>query len=243
MKIAFVAGFFDPVKEAVEETYPEHLKNGSVIWIPQEGAKTLPPPRAVNLNQFVAQFLDRVKHAKSVLILLAIPTGEEWVENKIWDIVEKGVDENPGLSFFDVVSFKNASDRAGVLKAIKEFDLPTVTAIGVEKIRARVPQGKILCVSCDGKTSILDALRRAGFAPEAIDACFEEEKIHPGKNSNLMDLLSERAKHHPQLLYAWDGGLRYLQPKVKRKFSTHPFEAMMAAKVVERFKEWITEDV
>lgn len=243
MKIAFVAGFFDPVKEAVEEAYPEHLKNRSVVWIPQEGVKTLPPPRAVNLNQFVSQFLDRVKSAESIMILLALPAGQEWVEEKIWNIVERGVDLNPHLSFFDVVPFKDASDRNGVIKAIKEFDIPLAVPIGIESIRIKVIQGKILCVSCEGKPSILEALRRTGFAPESIETCFEEERINPGKNSNLMNLLTERAKQYPQLLYAWDGGLRYLHPKVKSKFSTHCFEAQGAAKVVERFKEWIMEGV
>jgi hypothetical protein len=240
MKIAFVAGFFNPVKEALDEVYSGHLKNGAVVWIPQEEVNTLPPPRAVNLREFASQFLDRIQNAESVLILLAIPTGQEWVESSIWQIVERGVNNNPDLSFFDVLPFRDASDRAGVLGAIKTFVLPIIATIGPEKIRARVAQGKILCVSCDTKTRIFESLRRAGFADEAIESCFEEEIVKSGKNSNLMDLFTERSKQYQHILYAWDGGLRYFHPKVKKKFSK-PFEARTAAKVVERFKEWITE--
>ena len=232
MKIAFVAGFFDPVKKALEDKpYSDHQANGSLVWIRQKAMN-----REVNLHEFSAQFFDRVKQADSILILLAMLKGKEWVEPSVQGIVARAKETNPELSY-ELLTFRNAGDRKGVLQALDSFGLPPSTLIGCGKVRSKVPEGKVLCVSLEGKTSIIDALGRAGFTAEAVQAHFYEERIDGARNSGLMEQLASRPAQYKHLLYAWEG-LRTLKPEVGRKFTTC-YEAPNAAKLVQIFKKWI----
>lgn len=234
MKIAFVAGFFDPVKKALEEgPYSEHQASGSLVWIRQKAMN-----REVNLHEFSARFFDRVKQADSVLTLLAILKGREWVDASVRGIIARGKENRPDLSC-EMQTFRNAGDRDGVMRALDAFGLPSPSLIGREKVRAKVSEEKVLCVSLEGKTSILDALARAGFEAETIQAHFHEERIDGSRNSGLMEHLALRAVQYKHLLYAWDG-LRTLKPEVGRKFTTC-CEAPNAAKVVQVFKKWIEQ--
>jgi hypothetical protein len=234
VKIAFVAGFFDPVKKALEEEpYSGHQSNGSLIWIRQKAMN-----REVNLHEFSSRFFDRVKQADSVLTLLAILRGREWAEASVQAIITRAKEGMPDLSC-EMLTFRNAGDRSGVLKAIDAFGLASPSSIGRDKVRAKVSEEKVLCVSLEGKTSILDALRRAGFEAETVQAHFYEERIDGARNSGLMEHLALRAGQYRHLLYAWDG-LRTLKPEVGRKFTTC-CEAPNAAKVVQLFKKWIEQ--
>lgn len=234
MKIAFVGGFFDPVKKALDEgPYSEHQASGSLVWIRQKAVN-----REVNLHEFSARFFDRVKHADSALILLAILKEREWVEASVQGMIDRARESMPDLGC-EMLTFRNAGDRNGVMNALDAFGLPSPTVIGREKVCARVSGGKVLCVSLEGKTSILDALGRAGFDAEAIHAHFHEERIVGARNSGLIEHLALRAAQYKHLLYAWDG-LRTLKPDVGRKFTTC-CEAPNAAKVVQIFKKWIEQ--
>lgn len=234
MKIAFVAGFFDPVKKALEEgPYSEHQASGSLIWIRQKAMN-----REVNLHEFSARFFDRVKQADSVLTLLAILKGREWVEASVLGIIGRAKESVPDLSC-ELLTFRNAGDRNGVTKALDAFGLPSPSLVAREKMRTKVADEKVLCVSLEGKTSILDALGRAGFGAETIQAHFCEERIDGARNSGLMEHLALRSIQYKHLLYAWDG-LRTLTPAVSRKFTTC-CEAPNAAKVVQLFKRWIEQ--
>lgn len=237
MKIAIVAGFFDPVKKALDHHYSEQLQNGSLIWIRQAGQN-----REANLKEFAGRFNDRMKRdaPESVLVLLAVlKTCESWLENAVQGIIRRGI--GGGTTKYEVVIWKNAGDRDWVLEQVKRFELPVTVEVETPTIRAKVPQGKILCISMSGKTSVLDSLRRAGFSADAIHECFEEERIKGSKNSGLMELLAARSNHHTHLIYAWDG-LRTLKPEVKGKFAKC-YEASSAAKVTELLKRWILEGV
>ena len=235
MKLAFVAGFFDPVKKALDEVYSEHQKNGSLIWIRQKGMN-----REVNLGEFSEQFFDRVKSANSVLVLLTVLRGREWVESSVRAMIEKAKSENDALQC-ELKVFSNAGDRKGVVEALENFELPSPDFVQVTTIRQRIPEGKILCVSLEGKTKIVDALGRAGFTEEAIEECFLEERIEGARNSNLMEHLSSRSKQHSHLLYAWEG-LRTLKPEVKDKFEKC-YEGQSAAVIAAMFKKWVMEGV
>jgi hypothetical protein len=236
MKIAFVAGFFDPVKKALEESYSEHLTSGSVIWIRQQESGTHPPPTAANLKDFSSRFFDVIRRVDSILIILAVPTQQRWVEDRVRAMIDKATQSAPNVTC-NLVTCRNAGDRAEVITALDTYDLKTDTGTGVDKIRAKIPTGKILCVSHASKTSILLALERAGFSARAIEECFEEERIDGARNSNLVESLGSRANSYPFLLYAWDG-LRTIDAKTKRNFAGC-YEAPSAAKVVQFFKALI----
>jgi hypothetical protein len=114
--------------------------------------------------------------------------------------------------------------------------LETESLIGIVQVRSRIADGKILCVSLQGKTSICSALRRAGFSADAITECFAEEQYKGGRNSNLMQDLKSKAQYHSCLLYAW-AGLRTSTSDVKEAYKYGCHEASTVSQVVELFKK------
>jgi hypothetical protein len=92
-------------------------------------------------------------------------------------------------------------------------------------------------VSLDRNTSVLDALRRAGFSEVALRTFFEEERIAGARNSGLMEHLAARSKQYSYLLYSFQG-LRTLTPEVKGKFE-RCYEAPTAAKLAELARRWM----
>ena len=236
MKTVLVAGFFDPVKKALELSHREHLAGGSIVWVRQVGEN-----REVNLGELSQQCFAQISRgAKSILVILAVLKGREWVESKVEGLIASARASNPDVEC-EVVHFHNAVDREGVLAAIGKFGVTAPAEFSSEGIRARAPNGKIFCVSMEGRTSILDSLKRVGFPDSVIHECFEEEQIPRAKNSNLMEYLISRAKQYRYLLYAW-AGLRTIKPEVKGKFEKC-YEAETGAKVAELVRRWIRRGV
>jgi hypothetical protein len=242
VKTIFVVGFFDPVRKALEKACSEHLQDQSIIWIGQVGARRGADPwkpREANLTELSGRFFERVSAGSdSILILLAVLNEHEWVAESVESIIARGVQISSGIKF-ELKTFKHASDQGGVLDAIAQFGLRAPTQLSCERVRRRLDGRKVLCVSMDGRTSILDSLKRAGFADETITSYFEEERIAGGKNSNLMERLVSLSSKYGFLLYAWEG-LRTSTPAVKCSFGKC-YEAQTASKVVALFKQWISE--
>jgi hypothetical protein len=233
MKIAFVAGFYDPVKEALDNSYSAHQANGSLVWIGQRELH-----READLTELSSRFFDAAERAEFVRVVLHVPRDRAWVKASVYGILAGGKAQHSTLEF-DVVPLDNDGDCNGVLKCIADFGLAAPADVECACVRAKIPSGKVLCVSLEGKTSIKEALERAAFAPEAVSRCFEEERIEGGKNSGLLQHLSSRSLQYRYLLYAFDG-LRHLSPAIKHKFIKCWNEAN-AAKVVAQFKKWIRE--
>lgn len=243
MKTVFVVGFFDPVKRALENACPEYLQNRSVVWIRQVAPRKQDDPwkpAAANFNEFSGRFFERISAGSdSILILLVVPDEHPWVVQSAKAIIERATNEH-GVQC-DLKTFQHASDQSGVLDAISEFKLQAPPRLSQGKVAEKTGGRKVLCVSMQGRTSILDSLKRAGFPEETISACFDETRIVGSKNSNLMEHLISSSKTYGCLLYAWDG-LRTSTADVKGSFGKC-YEAPTAAKVVDLFKRWILEGV
>ena len=227
MKVVFVLGFYDPVKTALDSLYSERIRDGSIVWIGQKARGM-----EANLTEFSAVFSKHIQAgAAPVLVLVAQIRGRDFVVDAVRGIMHgAGSSEQP-------VPFENAADRDGVLEYIASFGLEPPGALSCERIRAKTPKGKILCVSLDTSTSVVDALKRAGFPADAIPIFFEEERIPHGRNSGLMEYLASRSRQFAYLLYAFHG-LRTLTPEVKGKFEKC-YEAPTAAKIAELARKWI----
>ncbi len=231
MKIAFVMGFFDPVRKALNDRYPEAAYRNRLIFL--ESGKG-------GLIVFKERFYDVAQTADGLLVCLGRSESQRHLEDAMTGIVRVAEREYPTPILFK--AFGNLYDPAPVLEFVESFGLETDPQIGVDDVRSRVPDGKILCVSLEGKTSILAALERAGFSSEAIHECFVEELRKGGRNSNLMQHLRQRAQTYPCLLYAW-GGLRTSTPDIKAEYRHGCHEAVSASQVVELFKKSLKEDV
>jgi hypothetical protein len=234
LKVVFVLGFYDPVKTALDSVYAERIKDESIQWIRQKSQG-----REVNLTEFSALYSKRIAAGMtSALLLIAKPRPLEWVVGKVKDIVERA---NEGHSIsWQSVEFDSAGDHDGVLRHIADFGLQAPSTLTVDKIENKLPSGKILCVSLDGSTSVLEAMRRVGFSESVLGKFFEEERIPGARNSGLMQHLSECAKRYRYLLYAFQG-LRTLTPEVKDKFE-RCYESPMASKLAALARRWLEGD-
>jgi hypothetical protein len=231
LRVAFVVGFYDPVRNHLTEHYQEYLSNQSIIWIRQ-----IAPNREGNLTELSTRLFDRIANgAASILIILAVPRGRHWVINSVNQILERGKSEHPSVSF-QIETLENLGGAKRIAELIEEFGAASPQRISLQQVRERIGRDSVLCMSMDGRTSIIDALRRVGFDDDAIDF-FVEEKIAGARNSNLMDHIDGRSEVHSYLLYAWDG-LRTLKPEIKKKFKKS-YEGANAAQVASLFRKWI----
>jgi hypothetical protein len=229
VKIAFVVGFMDPVRTALNDCFPEHIYQDRLIWIPQGNN---------SLEAFKGRLYNIVKTAEGVLVCLGRPGPKRFLEDAARGIIRVAQQQNSIPVQFQ--AFGNIFDATPVIDLVKSFGIDAEPQIEVADIRKKVTNGKILCVSLAGKTSVLVALQRAKFSHAAIAECFEEEIVEGGKNSNLNSHLKSRAGSFPVLIYAWEGA-RTSTSEVKTAFAITCVEAQSAAQVVELFKKWVMD--
>ena len=229
MKIAFVVGFYDPVKKALNARYPETSYQDRLIWI-ESGKRTL--------VDFKERFYDVVQTAEGLLVCLGRAGPQRHLEDNMRGII--GVAEGQYATPIRFETFGNLYDSVPIVALVESFGLEREATIGVDHVRSKVTEGKILCVSLEGKTTVFAALQRIGVSTEALNEFFVEEIVKGGRNSNLMQHLKQRAQHHSCLLYAW-GGLRTSTPEVKAAYRFDCREAQSASQVAEMFRKWMTE--
>jgi hypothetical protein len=234
VKIVFVAGFFDPVLKALQDTYPDHLKSGgSIVWIRQVG-----PGRELNINDFKSRLFDKLsKGARDILIIVAVLRGKEWVEEIIRSIVG-GAEETYPDAEIRLQFEKSAQSSSTVLTGIATFGLSPPPEISMDRLAEKLQGKKVLCVGLDGHAGFEGSLERAGFPKDAFAEYFVELTFSGGKHSNLIKLLNEKAKSYDHLLYSWSG-LRSMPPAVKKKYSGVGLEASSSFEVVLLFKRWV----
>src|SRR5512140_211497 len=125
MKIAFVAGFHDPVKQKLDEHYSAQQANGSLVWVRQKE-----PRREVDLTLLSARILEPVRSPRDICVRIAlhVPSGCEWVLGRVEGILRKGQALNPALQF-EIIPLEDDEDCAGVLDCVQDFELPVPSGI------------------------------------------------------------------------------------------------------------------
>lgn len=231
MKIAFIVGFYDPVRVALERLYPTDRYAERLIWIPCGNN---------SIVAFKGRFYEVAKTADGILVCLGRPHSKCYLDDHVAGIIAVSQEERNIAVSFQV--FGNIFDATPVVEAVKAFGLQEPTGIGPQKVRKRVATGKILCVSLAGKTPVFSALRRAGFTEEAISECFVEEIIDGARFSDANEYFASKADSYTHFMYAWLG-LRTTSPETKKAFKCGCEEAPTAADVVALFKKWILEGV
>ena len=146
------------------------------------------------------------------MVCLGRADREAYLEHNVRGIVGVAEEQYPCTNL--IKPFGNLYDPEPIIQLVKSFGIETQPQITSDKVRSKVPDGKILCMSLDRKTSILTALERAGFSRAAIGECFHEEIRGGARNSNLMEELKSLAAKYTCLLYAWEG-LRTSKPDMK----------------------------
>jgi hypothetical protein len=115
MKVALIAGFFDPVLKSLEVNFTAELNARSIIWIPQLQHGAADPGK---LKQ---NFFDRLaKDASGILILLAVLRGHEYIVEIVEAIVAEGRSRAPNTEI-KFSCFKDARSHEPVVAAIRNF--------------------------------------------------------------------------------------------------------------------------
>jgi len=226
LKIAFVVGFYNTVNKSLKIRFPD---NDRLILV-DHGKNSL--------SVFKERFYDAIKTYDSLLVCLGRSGSDQHLQDAVTGIISTAQAQSTATIQFK--PFKNLYDPMPVVELVESFGLQMDTVIETFHVRSKVADGKILCVSLEGKTSIFSALERAGFSEEAIRECFTEQQYKGGRNSNLMQDLKSRAQSHSCLLYAW-GSLRTSTPDVKDAYKYGCYEAPSASQVVELFKKSFTD--
>ena len=117
MRIACVAGFFNPVKTSIDKQCAKEVADRSVVWIPQilSGAS--------NLNILKQALFDAVgKGATDILIIAFLLRGTEYQRAIVDSFVAEARRRSPGIRIEVHFGFKNARDGDRVVRLLKEFD-------------------------------------------------------------------------------------------------------------------------
>src|SRR5207245_2152110 len=76
LKVAIVAGFFEPIRRALEGRFAKQMEVSSLVWIPQ-----VSDGREPDIGRLGASLSSQLKNgAKHVLVLVAILAGKGWVK-------------------------------------------------------------------------------------------------------------------------------------------------------------------
>jgi hypothetical protein len=237
MKAAFVVGFSPAVRNTLESEFKDAIANRTLVCISQgQGI-------GADLAKFKEVFLSRVcgETLKEVIILFAVAPHSSWADDAIGAIAGDGRRRcSSCLIALDVIRDFGAINQ--VRNRVAALKLTEVQGISEEQIRSKLGSDKVICVSAQGRTSVLSALERAGFPASVLAQQFEEEIISPSTNSMLMAYLEKFSKTHHHMLYAWQG-LRTSSKGLIRAFKKRGsfFEADSAAKLAEAFRKFISK--
>lgn len=235
MRNIFLLGFPTSCQRQLHERMSAEIcRAGTVIFIPQvsEG-------READLVRFKSRILGLDAAATTSKILL--PTAPEpatWFLNAVDAICAERRLRCPQ----DLVEFAFAVPSPDVLlEHVLSFG-PTVSPeISIDLLRRKLRGEKVLCLRSTSQSSFQDVFKREGIPTESWDDHFAELQLNPGKNSNLIQEVTNRAQRYSHLLYAWSG-LRTLPSDVKRRFTGIRYEAPTTVKVVRFFRRWLLSD-
>jgi hypothetical protein len=237
LKVAIVAGFFEPVRRALEGRFAKQFEVSSLMWIPQLGNGREP-----NLGMLESQLARQLAGgAKHILIFVALLGGKQWVEETVNSIVANALSRYEDVAL-ELVFESKAQDSGPIITRLVGFGLPEPSEITPDLLREKLQGQKVLCVVMDGHTGFSESLQRCGFPDECIcDEFFEFMGVSRGKNSNLMEVLHGKADTYPHILYAWTG-LRTMPAAVKKRYAGKAIEAPTARDACNMFKRWILGD-
>lgn len=232
MKVVFVAGFFTPVLDKLEEKFADQIKSRNLVWIRQTG-----PDGGVNPKEFRENFNDRLAvGARDVLVLIAALKGKEYTMYRIDDVIAAATRRWPEATITvehikDAGAFSLVTSR---VEAVFPSAPATESGISAKQLRDKI-SGRILCVRERNHTSFERAFQRAGFSKETWAEFFDEEVVDHGE-VNLVSWMKQKSKTYSHIIYSWHG-LKYIGG-TDLECPIH--QAGDARDAIDRFKQWIT---
>ena len=234
MKVAFILGFFKPVHDYLHGNYQDLVRNQILVSLPRQ--------RRADLQTIPGKFKSRLfqlldGEAKEVLVVLALTRDTSWIKH----VIEATIEQAKSCFRTTSVQLRTNTDALAVEKVIDElvrFGIENQNTIPRSALEKKLGQRRVLFVWREGSTPPSVVLQRCGFIESDIRDFFEELAIRPGRNSNLIRLLANKAQQYDHLLYAWKG-LRTLPPEIKRRFKGIALEASDTTRVSNMFVRWL----
>jgi len=116
MRIACVAGFFNPVKSSLDKDLGKEIKDNSVVWVPQLSNGQ------INQNKLKQAIFDATaRGATDILVLLFLLRGSEYVRQVVDSLAAEAIRRSPSLRITINQTLKNAQDGPAVVKLIRQF--------------------------------------------------------------------------------------------------------------------------
>ena len=234
VKVALILGFYQSVHDYLHGNYQDSVGRRKLISLPRQ--------RRADLQLIPGKFKSRLMQllaggAEDVLVVLALPHDARWMQSVIQATIEQARSRFPTAKV-RLVTSSDTRATENVVEELVRFGVATQDTIPRSALEERLGQSRVLFVWPEGRTPPSVALRRRGFMESDIRDFFEELAIDPGRNSNLVRLLRNKAKEFEHLLYA-GRGLRTLPREVKRRFKGVT-EASDTTKVADLFARWLT---
>lgn len=233
MRVAFVLGFFDPVLKELKLQFPRELRLRSVIWIRQ--TKIGGPP---DLTDFSSQLFDRLTQgATHILLIVAVLSGKEWIEERLRSMVAEAQERFPG-SAVDIIFEKKAMASELVIPRLREFKCSIPQEITRELLARKLGSSKVLCVRKKRSTSFRRALERHGISEELFEEFFIEHSVEAGSSK---EGLQKKVQSFEYVFYAFDG-FGHPFGGFLHEFAGTLFKDSLAVGCVTSFRKWLAQE-
>jgi hypothetical protein len=232
VRVAFVLGFFDPVLRELESQLSRELKFRSVVWIRQ--TKLGGPP---DLTRFSSNLFDRLTQgATHVLVVVAVLSGKEWVEEKLKSMIAEAEGRFSVVSV-ELIFEKKAMASNFVIQKLKEFKCTVPEEVTRELLARKLGTSKVFCVREKHSTSFRRALERHGIPEDLFDDFFLEHAFEAAASSEGLEIRLRTFQH---AFYAFDG-FSHAFGNFLEGYSGKLFKESNAAGCTMSFKKWLLE--
>lgn len=232
MKVVFIVGFFTPIEKELRESFPNQFEEGSLIWIPQTG-----PQKPPNLHILNSRLFEIVSEDKAtVLIVLAVLRGKEWLEEKVQASLVEAKARREGNEVH-LITTPNARDLKLIQKTVTEFGPSRPKRMSAELIRTKIGLKKVHCVRSSQHPEFRRILERRGFTTAVCDEFFEEIVVEYDAKP---ERLGEKISSSVVLLYAFYG-ISHKTESALDNYKGRIFKMPAPVECVEEFRKWLLE--
>jgi len=233
VRVAFVLGFFDPVLRELKSQFPRELRLRSLIWIRQ--TKIGGPP---DLTDFSSQLFDRLTQgATHILVIVAVPRGKEWIEERLRSMVAEAQNRFSG-STVEIIFEKKATASELVISRLREFKCAIPQEVSRELLARKLGSSKVLCVRENHSTSFRRTLERHGISEELFEEFFVEYSFEANASN---DGLKKKVESFECVFYAFDG-FGHPFGGFLDGFRGTLFKESLAVGCATSFKKWLIEE-
>lgn len=233
MRVAFVLGFFDPVLKELTSQFPRELRLRSLIWIRQ--TKIGGPP---DLTDFRSQLFDRLTQgATHILLIVAVLSGKEWLEEWFPPMVAEAQNRFSGLAV-EIIFEKKAKASELVISRLREFKCTIPQDITRELLARKLGGSKVLCVREKRSTSFRRTLERHGISEELFEEFFVEHSVEASSSN---EGLQKKVQSFKYVFYAFDG-FGHPFGGFLDEFKGTLFKESLAVGCAICFKKWLVEE-